>query len=129
MLPSDVPFAQDCVGDQFFLREGSVWKLSAESDDAKGTELTLFAFLEACATDPMTLLSPEPLIAIREDGTELHPGQLLHVYPPYIMRTESGRSVRAIPAEEVILVHARLAAEIRDLPDGTSIRIEATKLA
>jgi hypothetical protein len=123
ILPSDVPFAQDCVGDQFFLREGRVWKLSAESDEAKGIELTLFAFLEACAADPMTLLSPRPLIAFREDGMELHPGQLLHVYPPYVMSTDSDRSVRAIPAEEVILVHARLAAEIRDLPDGTSIRI------
>ena len=125
LLASDVPFAQDCVGDQFFLRQGTVSRL-LESDDVRETNLTLFAFLEACAADPMTLLTPQPLIDFRQDGAELLPGQLLHAHPPYVMRTESGRSLRAVPAEEVILVHAALAAEIRDLPDGASIRIEVS---
>jgi hypothetical protein len=31
----DVPFAEDCVGDQFLIRGGTVWKLAAETGDVE----------------------------------------------------------------------------------------------
>src|SRR5437870_4372069 len=32
---SDIPFGEDCMGDQFLLRESMVYRLSAESGDAE----------------------------------------------------------------------------------------------
>src|SRR5688500_691944 len=31
--PDDVPFAEDCLGDQFLLREGRVWRLYGETGE------------------------------------------------------------------------------------------------
>src|SRR3954453_4788104 len=31
--PGDVPFAEDCLGDQFLLREGRVWRLAGETGE------------------------------------------------------------------------------------------------
>src|SRR5262249_38743554 len=31
--PEDIPFAEDCLGDQFLLRDGLVWRLMAETGD------------------------------------------------------------------------------------------------
>jgi len=55
--PSDVPFAQDCVGDQFLLRDGEGVRLEAETG-----ELSLFApglasFSEAANANPVECLA------------------------------------------------------------------------
>src|SRR3954466_4178623 len=40
---TDVPFAQDCLGDQFVLRAGVVYRLNAECGEIKSLELGLEA--------------------------------------------------------------------------------------
>lgn len=126
--PDDLPFAQDCVGDQFLLRQGDVWRLSAEDGELHPIGMTLFAFLEAASRQPLEVLGAQPLADYASDGARLQPGELLFAYPPFCVgeassEASSGVSVKAIPADQVIAAHARLAQQIRDLPDGTKIRI------
>lgn len=121
---SDIPFAQDCVGDQFFLRDGAVWRLRAETDDAEPLDLKLYDFLAEASASPVDFLGAEPLVAHLDAGGELLPGQLLNAYPPYCSaEARQGVELRAVPADELIEVHALMAAEIRDLADGQKIRI------
>src|SRR5690349_12608125 len=40
----DVPFAEDCLGDQFLLRNGLVWQLAGETGDVANLGLTLSEF-------------------------------------------------------------------------------------
>jgi len=73
--PDDVPFAQDCLGDQFLLRDGQVWRLSAETGEMRSLDVALFGFLEAA--DPVEYLSMHPLLRFMREGGSLEPGQLL----------------------------------------------------
>jgi len=62
-------------------------------------------------------------------GFELHPGELLFAYPPFVTDEASGGvRLKAIPATEVIRVHADFAAQIQDLTDGAKIRIHTDKV-
>jgi hypothetical protein len=120
---SDVPFAEDAVGDQFLVREGIVHRLSGETGEIESLGATLTEFLSRVANDPIEYLSLGPLLAFEDTGNQLAPGQLLNVYPPYCVDTPTERSFRAVPAEQQLRSLARLAEEIRDLPDGTQIKI------
>src|SRR5436190_11238258 len=51
--PDDVPFAQDCLGDQFLLRDGRVWRLAAETGGTRSLGISLAGFLEAAQADPV----------------------------------------------------------------------------
>src|SRR5882672_5596064 len=68
VLASDVPFGQDCFGDQFFLRGESVSRLTGETGEAEDLQLSFSDFLESCRTDPVGFLALEPLVAYREGG-------------------------------------------------------------
>jgi hypothetical protein len=122
----DVPFAQHCVGDQFLLRDGIVVRLVAETGDVESLDLPLFEFLEHACADPVTVLSPQPLMQHRLDEGELAPGMLLHAYPPFCIKpSAAGVSLRAIPAGELIRAHADLARQLASVPDGTPVRMRA----
>lgn len=122
----DVPFAQDCVGDQFLLRDGSVVRLCAETGDVEPLGMSLAEFLERACADPTEFLGAHPLIQHRNDGGELQPGMLLHAYPPFcIQGSAAGVSLRAVPAVELIRAHALLARQLASVPDGTRVRIRA----
>ena len=121
---TDVPFAQDCVGDQFLLRDGRVVHLSAEDGALEYLNLDLFAFLESASNDPIGYLRAQPLIAYAHTGGRLEPGEVLLAYPPYCTRESAqGTSLKAVPALEAIGFHAEFARQIRQRPDGSSIRI------
>jgi hypothetical protein len=68
---SDVPFAQDCVGDQFLLREGSVCRLAAETGEISVIAASLPEFFAAAAEDPIKILGLHPLIRLEQEGREL----------------------------------------------------------
>lgn len=122
--PADIPFAEDAVGDQFLLRSGEVWLLSAETGDVSPLGADLGEFLRRAGEDPLSFLALHPLQQFREEGGELAPGQLLSVYPPFCTHeSNQGISVRAIPAAERHRFLADLSAQIRDLPDGSAIRV------
>jgi hypothetical protein len=120
----DVPFGEDCMGDQFLIRDGSVWKLAAETGDMEDLGLTLTQFFERAEADPIDTLGMEPLVRFNEDGGTLRADQLLAVAPPYCLTTDGERDLRAIPADERRLFLADLAAHIRDLPDGAWIEFK-----
>ena len=125
VLPSDVPFGEDALGDQFLLREGSVWRLRAEQGEIEELGLSLSEFDIAAREDPVQFLSLQPLLEFRSQGGMLEPGQLLSVYPPFVM-AEAGKSVsyEAICALDRRTSLAALAAELKGLANGTRVRIE-----
>jgi hypothetical protein len=123
VLESDVPFAQDCVGDQFALRDGSVYRLEAETGVMQELSPNLPEFLRSASSDPMNFLQAHPLA---EHGP-LEPGFLLHAYPPFCTaEAKAGVSLRGVPAEELISWHAELSAKLSGVPDGGRIRFELT---
>jgi hypothetical protein len=126
VLPSDIPFAEDALGDQFVLRDGIVHRLDAEQGELTSLRLGLAAFDAAVRADPVEYLQLQPLERFRAEGGELEPGQLLSVYPPYVFKqSASDVSLRAIATADRLGFLAALSAAIRDLPDGTEIVIPA----
>ena len=121
---SDVPFGQDALGDQFILRDALVHRLMSETGEVTSLNCTFFSFLQSAQNDPQEYLSLHPLIQFHNEGGELKPGQLLSAYPPFCTtQAESGVSLRAISAVERIKFLADFAAQISNLPDGTSVKI------
>jgi len=118
---TDVPFAQDALGDQFILRSERVWRLEAESDMLEPLESNLVEFLQDASRDPVAFLRLEPLLAFEAEGGRLAPGQLLSVYPPFIAATEEKRSYRAINVADRLGFLASFAEQIRNIPDGGEI--------
>src|SRR5437016_6339491 len=43
--PDDIPFAEDCLGDQFLLRGGEVWHLYAETGEVEALEANFKQFM------------------------------------------------------------------------------------
>jgi hypothetical protein len=120
--PTDVPFGEDALGDQFLLRDGLVHRLAAETGDMETLGVDLAGFDAAARADPVGYLGLEPLEAFRAEGGALAPGELLSVYPPFVVAADGPRrSYRAIPAADRLGSLARLAAQLRDLPDGTAV--------
>jgi hypothetical protein len=122
---SDVPFAQDCVGDQFLLRDGEVVRLYAEDAQVEPLNLGLEEFLEVAQNDPIEFLSMHPLVQFMNDGGILEPCQLLLAYPPFCtVEASSGVHLTAVPAQELFEFHAKLSAQMTSLPPGGKIRIK-----
>ena len=121
----DVPFAEDCMGDQFLLRSGRVYKLAAESGAVESLNVGLAGFFEAVAADPVEFLSLHPLIKFQHDGGRLEPGQLLSAVPPFCCKQSAdGVSLRAIPTDDRRRFLADLSAQLRDVPDGAEIEFQ-----
>lgn len=98
---TDVPFAQDCFGDQFLLRDGVVMKLATEVGHVEQIAEDLGAFLAAVVDDGMEYLDLELLKMFRDDGEELEPGFLLQVDPPFSSEeAEDGVTLEPVPAGE-----------------------------
>ena len=124
LTPADIPFAQDALGDQFVLRDGLVYRLRAEAGNLQPLHVDFASFLERCAVDPVDYLGLQPLLTFQSHGGKLAPGQLLSVYPPFLVDTsESERSYAAVPAIQGLTSLGRFAREVRDLPDGNKVKI------
>jgi hypothetical protein len=125
--PTDVPFGEDALGDQLVLRDGQVWRLSAETNALEPLGQDLTAFLDEVTGDPVGTLGLEPLRRFESEGGRLEPGQLLSVYPPYVVATSDGaepRSLRAVAAADRLRFLSHLAAQLAGLPDGTQVSFE-----
>lgn len=122
---TDIPFGQECLGDQFILREGVVHRLCAESGKLESTQLSFGEFLDHAAASPVEFLQLQPMLQFECEGGCLEPGQLLSAFPPFITQ-ESGRgvSLRAIPTLERIRFLADLARQLRDVPDGGHVEVQ-----
>lgn len=120
--PEDVPFAEDCMGDQFLLRNGQVWRLAAETGEIEPLDVGLAGFFEAVEDDPVGFLSLSPLIQFQRDGGRLEPGQLLAAFPPFCTReSANGVSLAAISVNERRRFLADISSQFRDVPDGGAI--------
>lgn len=116
--PNDIPFAQDCMGDQFLWREGRILTLYAESGELEQVAEDVEAFFQRILEDPRGFLSYNP-------SMKLKPGELWHVTPPFCTQAEDEeRSYRACPALEVIDWHAELARVVSTLEEGDEFEIE-----
>lgn len=83
LLPTDIPFAQDCMGDQYVFRAGSVWHLLSETGELDDLELEFDEFIDEVVEDPVEFLSLYPLLEFMETGEELQPGELLAPSVPF----------------------------------------------
>ena len=111
--PKDLPFAQDCCGDQFLLRDGAVLHLFSDSGTLESFAPNLSQFLKAAEADPEDYLDLAPLERFRQDGGSLKPGQLIHVYPPFWAKESAqGVSLRAIAVEELLGLKIDIAKQI-----------------
>lgn len=125
VTPADIPFGQDCVGDQFILRQGLVWILRAETGDLEPLEVPLSGFLEMVAREPDAALGTQPLRAFEKSGGTLVPGYVLHAYPPFCTKeAASGVSLRSVPSLEALEAHAAFASAIAHVSDGTSMVLD-----
>jgi hypothetical protein len=127
VLPEDVPFAEDCLGDQFLLREGDVVRLSAETGELESLEMSFGHFLREIHADPVEFLGMHPLLQFQEESGQLEPGQLLSAYPPFCTeQSAEGVDLKAVPGLDRRRWLADFAAQIRALPDGASaeLRVE-----
>ncbi|HMD53792.1 MAG TPA: hypothetical protein VKJ65_04500 [Phycisphaerae bacterium] len=122
----DVPFAQDCLGDQFVLRNGVVHRLAGETGQLSSLGVGLFAFLDEAQKGPVKYLGLHPLVQFqRENGHFIRPGELLDANPLFCMQ-ESGAGVHfeAVPALKRLSFLAHVAGQISRLPDGTKIKFK-----
>jgi len=118
-----IPFAEDCVGDQFFLGDGSILHLEAETGDVHATAMTLCQFFEAVEADPVKALKAEPLLKFRQEKGDLPEGQLILAYPPFCTEDSgAGVSLTATDASQVHRFHADLARQLP--PDGGKLQFK-----
>ncbi|SKB02084.1 hypothetical protein SAMN02745166_03537 [Prosthecobacter debontii] len=121
VFETDIPFAQDQMGDQYLLRSEEVFRLDAETGKVDRFASDLESFMAGIDGDIAAYLN------VGLDH-QLEPGFLLLAYPPFCMAESSGgASLRPVPSGELILFHADLAAQIRDVPDGGKVIITATE--
>jgi hypothetical protein len=118
VTPDDVPFGEDSLGDQFLLREGTVWRLFAETGEMESLEMTFSQFMQSVQNDPIEELGLQPLMQFQEDGENLEPGQLLSAHPPFCTEeAEEGVTVSAVSSDERHRFLAEFAAKLRELPE------------
>ena len=122
---TDVPFGQDCIGDQFILRNNTVYKLYAETGEIDCLQVNFTEFIKVCNENPMEYLSLEPLVLYENEGKKLKPGQLLNVYPPFCTKeSENGISLNAIPTLEKLRFLMSFYKQIANVSDDSSIKIK-----
>jgi hypothetical protein len=99
----DIPFGQDCVADQFILRDRVVYKLQSETGILESLDMGLGSFLKASQENPVEFLSMEPLLQLHKEGLLLKPGEVIHVYPPFCTKeSANGVSLKPIPTQEAL---------------------------
>ncbi len=101
---SDIPFAQDCMGDQFVLRLGTVWLLSMDTGELDDLEIEFYDFLEDAIEDPVEFLALEPLVQFLDLDQTLEPGFILEADPPFSFEAEAYK-LTAIPVIDKVNSH------------------------
>lgn len=122
VLDIDVPFAEDCMGDQFLVRGNKVVKLNAETGEVDELQLTLFNFFEEMEKDPITFLAMHPLIQFEMEGGSLEPGELLSAYPPFCLNQTGEVNLKKMSATERINELSTLSKKIRGMQDGDEVQ-------
>ena len=121
---TDIPFAQDCMADQWLLRDGQVWRLAAEYGGVVPLKVDLDEFFTRSQAEPQEWLGLHPLRAFQAEGGTLEPGFVLHASPPFCMKSDKAVSLRPYPIEEALRYLPDLARQLRDVPDGGTVTLQ-----
>ena len=122
ILSTDIPFAQDFLGNQFLLRDRIVVFLHAETGVSENLNVGLGSFFKKIEADPVSTLHLEPLLEFQEHGHTLAPGELLAVFPPMCTKQAgAGVSFSAVSDSERRMFLARFAEFVSSLPEGSEI--------
>ncbi len=123
ITPTDVPFAQDCLADQFILRSGVVHRLTSETGEIASLGFTLPEFFAQVESDPIEFLAMHPLLRFQQEGGSLQPGQVLHAYPPFCTaQAEAGVSLKAVPLAEALAFLSDFSSQVSGLSDGAQFK-------
>jgi hypothetical protein len=115
---NDIPFAQDCLGEQYILRGDYVYHLNTELDELDDLELYFEEFIENCIEDPIDFLSLHPLIQFHNEDGKLQPGELLNSYPPFCIENPSEEyELNAVPVKNQLQYLAKIAEQTRNTLD------------
>ncbi len=122
---SDIPFGQDCVGNQFLLRGDAVWFLDTETGELADLDVDFKHFLFGAEKFPLDALGMEPLRAFQQAGGVLQPGQLLSLYPPLCIASNraAAPAAKAVPVARRLDWLADFYRQIKDLPDGQAVKL------
>jgi hypothetical protein len=124
VMESDIPFGQDCVGDQFLLRNSMVFRLDAEIGKLESLDMSFEEFIISAQEKPDEILMPKVLYDFEKNGDVLEPGKLIMVFPPFVVQNDGPRSLKAISANDLISFHADISRQLENVPDGTKVRFE-----
>ena len=122
---SDIPFAQDSLGDQFIINSDGVFHLWAEVDELDLVASSLSDFINKVKQNPESVLSLSPLQSYQSSNGKLSPGELLNAYPPFCTQ-ESANGVRlsAVPASEQLLFLEKLSQKMKNVPEGSQFQVK-----
>ena len=122
---TDIPFAQDCVADQYLLRDGEVIKLHSETGEIEVFNFGLAVFFAKVSENPQEFLGLEPLMQLHNENKALEPGQVIHVYPPFCTKQASdGVYLKPVDAIEAHSYLAKLSSQIGSMADGEPIKLQ-----
>ena len=125
---SDIPFAQDCVADQYILRDRTVYKLYAETGELESLDFGLGSFLSAASADPVEFLGLEPLLQLQNQEQHLEPGQVIHVYPPFCTEeAKNGVSLKPVSAAEALTFLGDFSKHISSVGNGEKVEVRVTE--
>jgi hypothetical protein len=116
--PGDVPFAEDALGDQYFLRGDLVMVLQSESGDVKPTGVNFHGFMLKLQDERASSIDLGDDSVLGTGKYRIQPGELLGVWPPYVMKHDGAFSMKPQPTLHHRLFLADLAEDIRTIPDG-----------
>ncbi|MEM6263398.1 MAG: hypothetical protein AAGI38_12875 [Bacteroidota bacterium] len=120
----DIPFGQDCYGEQLILRKDQVFILRTETGEMEPLSSSLQEFWGNLEKNPITYLGLEAFEGLLESEFNLRPGELINVYPPFVIDSPVERTAKAISVEGRLSSLKKLYEEIKEFPDGTSITIK-----
>jgi len=116
---NDVPFGQDCFGDQFVIRNNNIWRLSSETDQIKDLGIDFYEFIK------LINCRPEEILGFHDLGTiKIKPGQLVNVFPPFCVEAKNGYSLKPIENDEQIRFLSYFSKKMKKNPNGTLIDLE-----
>lgn len=120
---TDIPFGEDCFGDQYLLREERVTRLIGETGEIEDSGTNWAEFLAHVEAEPIEFLQLQQLCRFQQEGGVLKPGYLLSLYPPFIAEECVNPSLRPAPALELRSYLADFASQIKAVQNGQKMRI------
>lgn len=124
VVETDIPFAEDCVGNQFLLRGDAVLFLDTETGELADLEVDFKHFLFGAEKFPLDALGMQPLRTFQQGGGVLRPGELLSLHPPVCIATTGKSTSKAVPAAARLTWLADFYRQIKNLPDGQQVRLK-----